>query len=527
MFRHTSTADKRDQIMFNKRWLLTIAVLVLFLIPTARGASAQSDTIVWSEQFNLSNTPQSSGRPAIVADHLGYVHVFWSEEVGGDPIIDIPDELIHTGNTIYYSRWDGKSWTQPVDILYVPGDDVADYIAVSVDDKNWLHVVWTGQSDFYYSKAPAWQADSAHSWSTPVIVASDSARSQWESDIVAGADGSVDIVYATRGDDPGIYHIRSQDRGATWGPRVKISEPLDPLEDSFSNARIAKDGVGRLHVVWQTNQKEGYGQSAYYARSTNGGTTWSKPFRLGYKQPTDYGVAFPVIACIGDSEVHLIYIGGPWHIGRYHRISRDGGETWSEPYHILTDMEGVNGYVIPLVDSAGGMHLVINMRTRTTQLGGLYYARWLGTEWSPVTPIATEPLLVPGAHWTAAVMSLGNEIHVVWNSNFTRGAGEIGYIQGKIPGIPQLPAAAVPKADAVASGTPVSIPSQSTSSSTAPVQPLPAVGPDQPSLTGLSEPPASAGASGGPLLSAVVAALLLVGGVIVVTLTSSRRKLKR
>jgi hypothetical protein len=416
---------------------------------TIRSAEAQSNAIVWSAPINLSNTPESSARPAIVTDQFGFVHVFWSEEIGGRSIYGIPKALIHDGNTIMYTRWDGKTWTQPIDILLVPGDDVATYIAATVDAEGWLHVLWSGQSDIYYSKAPAWQADSARSWTNPLVIASGNARTQWESDIVAGKDGRLHVVYATGGSDPGIYHIESGDHGETWTSPTRISKQLDLLEENVSNARICADGVSRLHVAWQTNQGEGYGQSAYYARSTDGGSSWSEPYQLGYRQPGDYGVVFPNLTCVGDSEIHIINVGGAWHNGRYEHISTDGGLTWSEPFHILTDLEGVNGYTFLLVDGTGHKHLVATMRTRAEQQGGTFYARWLGNGWSPLDLAVPEAEDTgPGAHWTATAVRLGNEIHILWNTNFTDKAGEIWYTRGTIPGVPQQAALPVPSTSA-------------------------------------------------------------------------------
>jgi len=419
-----------------------VIAALLSSVSASKTVAAQSSTITWSPPVNLSNSPESSSRPAIVTDHFGYVHVFWSEEVGGESIYGIPKALINNGNTIMYTRWDGKSWTPPIDILLVPGDDVATYVAVAVDADNWLHVIWSGQSSIYYSKAPAWQADSAHSWSQPAPVADGNARSQWESDIVASPDGKLHIVYATGGSDPSIYHILSEDAGATWEESTRISEPLDLLEEGVSNSRICIDGAGRLHVAWQTNQEEGFGQSAYYARSLDNGATWSTPYQLGYRQPGDYGVTFPSIACVGEGEIHIINVGGAWHYGRYEHISRDGGETWSPPNHILTELEGVNGYTYLLADSNLQKHLITTMRTQAEQQGGTFYARGLENGgWGPLDLAVPEADDTgPGAHWTATAMRLGNEIHVLWNTNFTDKAGEIWHTRGIIPGVPQQPA---------------------------------------------------------------------------------------
>lgn len=415
-----------------------LAVLVLGLGGIeAVSVAAQSGSVVWSSPINLSNTPQNSEYPAIVADRLGYVHVFWSEDVDGEPLKD-KDKPV-PGNSIIYTRWDGVSWTVPKDVLFVPDESIAKFFAVDIDANNRLHAVWTGQSDFYYSNAPAWQAASAHAWSQPIIVATNSARSSWESSIAAGTSGNIHIIYATKGDEKGIYHIRSEDNGVTWSTAIKLSAPLDRLEQGFANVKIIADKASRLHAVWQTFQKDGYGQAVYYARSEDGGQSWTSPIQLGYRDPGDYEASYPYLVSRSEAELHLIYLDGA-HGGRSQRISDDGGETWSEPYHIIPEMEGVNGYVIPVVDGAGQMHLIVNMRTKAGQVVGIYYAHWLGNSWSPVEPVAVTQDQ-GAAHFSAATVRLGNELHVVWSE---LDKGEIGYVYGVVSSISQIPPLAIP-----------------------------------------------------------------------------------
>ena len=302
----TTPNRKRPQMMRNRSiWLVSLIGVVSLLCVSLR-TEAQSDTVVWSPPRNLSNTLASSGRPAIISDGHGYVHVFWSEEVGGPSIKGKPNALIHTGNTIIHTRWDGVSWTQPTDILFVPGETVADYIAVTVDKNNRLHVVWTGGSDFYYSTALSEEAHSAQAWSAPIRVASDSARSQWESDIVIGADGTIHILYATRGEVPGVYHVRSSDGGVIWSLPVKISLPLNNYESTFSNVRVITDAADHLHVVWQTNEEEGDGQGIYYARSANRRHRLVNANSNGQSRPgQQIQLSFPSIVSVGASELHM------------------------------------------------------------------------------------------------------------------------------------------------------------------------------------------------------------------------------
>ena len=374
--------------------------LMIALAADVPPSVAQSSSISWSVPINLSNTPQSSTHPAIVADGFGNVHVFWSEDVGGLPQKYADQgQGTHVGNTIMHKQWDGTSWSEATDVLISPDDPIAEYVSVAVGRNNELHAVWTGQSTIYYAHAPAWQAGAAHAWSQPVVIATDSARTEWESSVTADAKGIVHIIYATRGDEPGVFHTRSTDGGQTWEPVTKLSRPFDALEQSISRLKIITDGADRLHAIWTTVDAEGFGQAVYYARSTDGGVTWSDAKQMGYKGPGDFHVGWPSIASVGDSEIHLIYSAGPNSQGRYHRVSYDGGATWSEPDHVITEMEGLNGPNQMVVDGAGQLHMMVNMRT-VTQIFGIFYSQWNGTTWSPVTMIAPSGPDVGAAHFT-------------------------------------------------------------------------------------------------------------------------------
>jgi hypothetical protein len=416
------------------RIVSTLIALVLAAAFGAQLASAQGIGVNWHRTTNLSNTPTSSNRPAVAADPAGNVHVVWGEDIGGESIVGIPQQLIVDASTLVYTRWDGSTWSDPIDIIWVPGDDLAEYASLAADSSGYLHLVWTGMTRIYYSRALASQAGSAHAWSTPLDVGS-SARTSWESAVAVDVQGTVHILYADRETNPAVMHVRIADNGLgsmTW---TSLSAPLArPDEAAFLNVSLKIDPKGRLHALWGAVRAEGFGHAVYYARSVDAGQTWSEPVRLAQGEKGKSFADMPSLGVAGDSELHLIYC-YPANMGRTERISLDAGETWGEPHAIYKDLEGISGFHVQLTDAAGNLHVVSHMRTHD-QVGGLYYWRWMGDHWSPgqVASLGT-PTVGPGGHFDVATMRLGNEIHAVWNSNFCTLAGEVWHVSGVIPDV--------------------------------------------------------------------------------------------
>ncbi len=416
-----------------------LALVLCLLLANEIPGIAQSGPVVWSSHTNLSDSPEASAHPAIVADDYGLVHVFWSEEVGGRPVT--PEEGINnTGNSIFYRRWDGSSWSTPLDVLYVPGEVLAEWPVVAIDAENWLHVVWESMTNVYYASAPSWQAGSAHNWTMPLALTTNSASTPWGASITADAEGILHAVYAGSGVEKGLNYIRSTDGGESWSVPFTLYRQISQSVGPPSMVQIVVDGVGRLHAVWQANHVDAGASGVYYARSTNGGDTWLAPVQLATREPEDFSVGTPYLMADGDSELHLIYVDGAYigSKGRYHRISRDGGATWSAPVHLITELVGINSRVIPIVDGGGQVHLIANMRTEADQVVGIYYSRWQGTGWSPVEPVDVS---LPQIHYTAVAVRLGNELHIVYNQ--LQGA-EVYHIRGRVSQLNPQPALALP-----------------------------------------------------------------------------------
>lgn len=495
------------------RWLGAFLFLLVWVSQAVSPSHTTAQgTVTWGQPFNVSESLTGSNHPTIVADTYGNVHVFWSEDMNGPEVQS--DELSNPGNTIMYRRWDGQSWTEPSDIIAVPDDVMAEFVSATVDDTNQLHLVWTGLTKLYYSTAPASDAYSIRAWSTPQVIAPDSARSAWESDVAVDSQGNVHVVYATRGSSTDVFHIMRAPTNANWSTPVRVSDFLRENETAFKDVRLVIDAADRLHATWSTANTNGYSQAVYYARSEQVGELWQPATMLADATINTGFTGFPSLLAQGGDELLLIYV-DEGNKGRIERTSTDAGRTWSEPRFILPGMEGVNGFLIPLVDGGDNLHLVINMRPSADQRTGIYYAPRAGLDWAPIIPVATDEPFGPSAHYADAVVRLGNEIHVVWNQ-IRR--GEIWHVQGTINDLTPLPAQTPsPRPDA----TPIPTPTTGLTSTSAIQSSTP-----QSNLSGslpmeLTDPPVRSASSLMPILVAIFPVLLLVGGVI---LMQAKRK---
>jgi hypothetical protein len=395
--------------------------------------------VTWSEPFNISDSPTGSVHPAIVTDAYGFVHFFWSENLDGEPVST--SETPGAGNTIMYRRWDGKRWTESISVLASQGDPLADFVAVAVDDENQLHLVWTGLTRIYYSSAMVIDANSVGAWSEPYVISFESARSQWESDIAVDADCNIHVVYATRGTEAGVFHVEKDCDSQRWSLPNRISDSLRGDEVAFKDVRLVVDKSGRLHVTWSTSNSNGYSQAVFYARRESSRLAWEAPVLLADAKIETGFTGFPNLLTYGSDALLLVHVDQE-NKGRIERTSSDAGLTWSDPRFILLGMEGVNGFSIPLRDSGGGLHLIINMRPSADQRTGIYYAPRRGLDWSPIVSVAVEAPFASSAHYTDAAVRLGNEIHVVWTQ--LRG-GEIWHVRGIINDLDALPVQELPE----------------------------------------------------------------------------------
>ncbi|CAG0996983.1 hypothetical protein PLCT2_02820 [Planctomycetaceae bacterium] len=214
------------------------------------------------------------------------------------------------------------------------------------------------------------------------------------------AKDSLEMVYAVwqdeRNGDLDIYSAQSADAGRTWSYITRINH--DILGHAQTDPDVAVAASGMLHAVWEDTRLSG--SSIYYARSLNGGRTWSTEIKIN---DTTRRSLEPAIAVYADTVCVTWY--------DYTTVSLDcslnGGDTWGTDQS-PADVNGITPDVA--VDQAGTAHVV--WADERDPNYDIYYARLTGGTWSVELKLNTD---TGGASQQSPAIALnGNALVVGW-----------------------------------------------------------------------------------------------------------------
>ncbi len=259
----------------------------------------------------------------------------------------------------------GGDWELPVPVDRTTSTD-KQWIAADQDPQGksphagYLYMSWTSfdgsASEIFFSRS----TDGNQTWSPPFSVADNNVQGSIPG---VAPDGTVYVVFGRNiflGPTPGtIEFVKSTDGGATFStPAVAANITAIPwyLPDPFNNwvnfrspASLPGFAVsptnGNLYIVW-ADYRNG-DSDIYFARSTDGGDTWSTPVRLN-DDPVGNGIDQwqPQVTVAPNGRVAVMWFDRrlpcpnlPWippdHVGVYNGCidtfmtrSFDDGQTW-------------------------------------------------------------------------------------------------------------------------------------------------------------------------------------------------------
>lgn len=445
------------------------------------------------------------------------LHAMWSER---------PLDVKTTAEGLYfmYAQFDGINWTKPVDVVATflqesNGEELgAEAPSLAYTPDGFLHLAWgTGgeSSQLIYARAPACCANRATNWTKPVSLG---IPVNIGPTLVSDTQGRLHVAFADL-ESGNISYLRSDDSGITWNLRRLVQGKVRVGNEQPAYPRMAVDSKGRVHLVWSVLPFPGV--FVLYARSDDGGETWTEPQIIdradsGLYLNENYGPIFVSIATTidpnGKERLHMIWDGAPT-VERNYIYSDDGGVTWSQRYLAFPEIRGVGraGYNPMVMDSAGTLH----------GTSFFWYSTWLGNGWLPNSIRFIES---NSAEQGSVVISLGNQINVVWQDKFSEGIPPlVGFASG-IAAAPRLAPQPLPeippeirKLQPVAPGLRPQLPNEPTK---APFQPSPV--PTWPAVN-----PEVVNVRSNPMDVAVLGVVPVLAFLVIVTLVVFTRRARR
>jgi hypothetical protein len=149
-----------------------------------------------------------------------------------------------------------------------------------------------------------------------------------------------DTVYMCWDDDrTGYFHVyfaRSTNGGLTFSPNIRIDQNIEVEYEA-----LAVDGRGGIHICWNNRRWTSTGRYIYYSKSTDAGMTFSMPLRVVDSAVRANGS--PAIAVSRDGQrIYIVHdTGSTGHYDLFLACSRDGGRTFVLPEAKVNDDTGM------------------------------------------------------------------------------------------------------------------------------------------------------------------------------------------
>ena len=237
--------------------------------------------------------------------------------------------------------------------------------------------------------------DGGRTWKT-IPVADPKGLTQGDDAVYFGSDGSVYHVHLSfvgirvakpRRAENGILVEASRDNGLTWDesiPAINHLNSVTPFEDKpgivVDNAANSPQ-KGNVYLAW--TRFDVYGVSdpdchsqIYFSRSTDGGKTFTMPFRISDKggdcRDSDNTVEGAVPAVGPNGEVYVVWAGP---LGLVFKKSLDGGLTFGKE-SVIGPMPGGWDFSVEGLDRANGMPVTgVDLSSGPNQ--GMLYVNWI------------------------------------------------------------------------------------------------------------------------------------------------------
>ena len=273
--------------------------------------------VSFSAAINLSNDSADSGSPEIAADTAGNVYIVWEHDT------------LNLGIFFIHSTDGGATFSTPAVLSTNASGSYSPQIAIGLSGH--LTVIWEDDAQSASDISFSYSSDHGATFSVPETL-SDHTGNSMSAEIATDLNGNIDVVWENN--SPGnfdIFFSRSTDNGVTF------SSPKD-MSNGSGNAvdpQIGLDAKDNINVVWEDNTPPKYNPDIYFARSSDGGATFSSPVNIS----NDAGIsANPFLTIDAGANINVAWEDDtPGNKDIFFSRSTDSGATFSAPLNLSND----------------------------------------------------------------------------------------------------------------------------------------------------------------------------------------------
>lgn len=291
-------------------------------IPCTLPASAAAHTFGPPTALNT-NAASDSGddnSPRVATNGAGLWVALWGS-------VDSLGDTIGTDSDILVSRSTdhGRSWTTPAPLDPNADEDVGwdSYPQMTTNGTGTWVALWTSTLIKQYTRILVSRSvDDGASWSPPTTInpnAANNRRGDWAPHVATDGAGvwvvawmSYDKLGDTLGNDTDILFARSTDGGATWSAPAALNRNAATDVGSDAAPQVATDGAGNWMAIWNSSADLGgtigTDHDILVSRSSDGGATWTEPKALNANAASDSGNDYrPKVASDGAGSWVVIW----------------------------------------------------------------------------------------------------------------------------------------------------------------------------------------------------------------------------
>lgn len=317
---------------------------------------------VWSQPLPVADDPLKLRAIELMTTQDDFVHAFFSQ----------PQDSV-----IYYTYWNGDLWSRVTPVLKLPDGDAGLPAAAAGPGNELLVVAPNKRGALYFSRATSGNATTESQWSTPARLGMVHDGEIGSADVTWDGAGTAYVAYSVPvNEERGIYLLQSKDHGTSWSEPLEVFDGAAAGFDVVGAPSLLASSDGVLHLIWQEQSIRGDGVSQplsiYYARSEDGGRTFSDP-----QLAVEEAAGWQEIAADGNGILHLFWQAQDTATTVWDQVSSDGGRSWQFPQGLAS--AGKTAAVT--ADSSGQLHLM------TVSPGFIDHWRWDGSRWHDETPV--------------------------------------------------------------------------------------------------------------------------------------------